>query len=254
MDIKKQNKALKAASAAVFGNSARLEIVGPKKLSILKKNARYFKRDTYKQLVNNVKEDKILSSVPLCHVAEDGSYEVLSGNHRVKAAIDAGIENILVIILEKPLKKGRQVAIQLSHNALVGLDDKGILADLWQQVEDIEQKLYSGLNSDLVEELEQIKFVSLSTPNVATRTVAFIFTETEDAHFDDVVTELNTVASKKWVMAPLEVFDRFIERLQAVKKNKEVINGSMAILGMLNIVDEYLEKAAAEAPPEEVVT
>lgn len=49
--------------------------------------------------------------------------EVLSGNHRVQASVEAGIERILVMIIEEDLTRSQAVAIQLSHNALVGEDD-----------------------------------------------------------------------------------------------------------------------------------
>jgi len=45
-----------------------------------------------------VKIDGKLTTVPFCCFAFDGNIEVLSGNHRVMASIDAGISSIEVML------------------------------------------------------------------------------------------------------------------------------------------------------------
>lgn len=141
------NESLKKTSLILFGESAELRLVDPRSLVLLKENARYFKKEMFKQLVQNVKADKKLSSVPLCHVVEGGKLEVLSGNHRVQASVEARLEVIMVMVILEDLSKSRQIAIQLSHNALVGVDDPQILANLWAKIDDIKAKCYAGLNS-----------------------------------------------------------------------------------------------------------
>lgn len=98
---------------------------------------------------DNIASDKRLSSVPLCYRHEDGRLEVLSGNHRVKASIEAKIPVILVLVITETLDQSRRIAIQLSHNALVGEDDQSILANLWSKIETVKDKLYSGLDSEV---------------------------------------------------------------------------------------------------------
>lgn len=155
MDETAQNATLAQISKNIFGDSARLQIVDPKSLVLLKQNARFFKKDTFRQLVENIKADKRLSSVPLCRPIKDGRLEVLSGNHRVKASVEAGLEKILVIVLLENLDESRRIAIQLSHNALVGQDDQNILAELWAKIDDINTRLYAGLSSDTLNEIKK---------------------------------------------------------------------------------------------------
>lgn len=83
-EIAAQNESLQAASKLLFGQGMELRIVNPKTLTLLKENARYFKKATFQQLTENIKNDNRLSSVPLC--LQDGeTLEVLSGNRRILA-------------------------------------------------------------------------------------------------------------------------------------------------------------------------
>jgi hypothetical protein len=75
----------------------RLEMVTPGELKLLEKNARYMKAEQFQSLVENIKKDGNLSSLPLCYREKDGKLRVLSGNHRVMAARQAGVEQVLVM-------------------------------------------------------------------------------------------------------------------------------------------------------------
>ena len=81
------------------------------------------RKAVFEQLTENIRRDGYLSSVPLCQELEGGDLEVLSGNHRVQAAIAAGVEQILVIVIPENASP-RKIAIQLSHNSLTGEDDR----------------------------------------------------------------------------------------------------------------------------------
>jgi len=155
-EVKKKNEELDALGRELFGGGATLRIVEPGKIRLTAENARFFKKETFQQLVANLREDARLSSMPLCFEGPDG-LEVLSGNHRVKASVQAGLPWILVMILLDELDESRRVAIQLSHNALAGQDDEQILARLWGRIEDIRARIYTGLSSEKIGELEKIK-------------------------------------------------------------------------------------------------
>ena len=153
--LSEKNQQLAEISAIIFGDSARLQIVDPKNLQLLKENARYFKKDTFRQLTENIRSDKRLSSVPLCHETLSG-LEVLSGNHRVQAAVAADLPLILVIVITGELPKNKKIAVQLSHNSLVGQDDLQILANLWSQLDDIAEKCYAGLSDATIGDIDKI--------------------------------------------------------------------------------------------------
>jgi len=239
-NIKEQNKLLEDISKTAFGDSAVLKIVDPRSLVLLKRNARYFKKDTFKQLVSNIEKDKRLSSVPLCHVAEDGKYEVLSGNHRIKAAIRAKISSVIVIVILGKIGKAQQIATQLSHNALVGLDDPILLSELWLKIDDIKEKLYAGISSDTINELENFKPVSFTTPQVYTKSVTFAFTGAEKSTLDEVIKELSVLPAGEVYLADIKQFDSFFKSLQKIKKTENIKNGSLAMLKLIEIIKSQI--------------
>lgn len=243
MDIKKQNASLAKISKAVFGTAARLQVVAPAELVLLKQNARYFKRDTFKQLVENIRADERLSSVPLCHVVKGGELEVLSGNHRVKACIEAGLNHILVMVLLENIKEGKKIATQLSHNALVGEDDPAILAELWAKIKTVKEKLYAGLSSDMIKDLESIKLVTFTTPQIYTRSVTFAFTDPEMDQLNAVLDLLGVKSTDAVYVAHLNEFDGFFETLKEIKRTENVKNASLAMVKLIEIAAAHIELA-----------
>lgn len=241
--------ALESVSKRLFGDGAKLAVVDPRDLVLLKKNARVFKKDVFQQLTANIRKDGRLSSMPLCRKMEDGKLEVLSGNHRVQASVQAGLSQILVMVIEEELSRASQIAIQLSHNALVGEDDTGILADLWSEIEDIEAKLYAGLSSDAVEKLEKIDLVSFTTPQVASRVMTFAFTEDEAERLNAVIESLEALPAKEVYVQSIQHFDRFFDLLEQAKKKCSVRNTSLAMLQILDICETAL--AAMPDPVDE---
>lgn len=240
------NAKLAAASAALYGDDAALLAVDPRSLSLLKRNARTFDKDTFQQLTANVRADKRLSSMPLCWETPEGRLEVLSGNHRVQAAIEAGLERILVLVLHGDLSRARRIAIQLSHNALVGTDDPTLLAELWADIDDIEAKLYAGLSSDVVAKLEKIELVGFTTPQVYTRTISLAFVDDELSRFNAVLEQLEMLPGETVHVAPLSQFERFFSALEGVKKKFEVRNTSLAVLKMCELCEAALAAPSSE--------
>ena len=234
---------LQAINSELFGEKASLLVVNPAELHLLKKNARFMKKESFTQLVNNIKKDGRLSGLPLCHRLASGSLEVLSGNHRVQASIEAGLQKIIVMVIEYELTKEEQIAIQLSHNALVGEDDKATLAALWADMETLEAKMYSGLSSDIVESLEKVEMASFTTPPVYTKSVTFMFTEEEYTALQHIMEELSQLpTSTNIYAASMKQWDDFFAAIQQIKSKHEIKNGSLAMIKMLAIVKESMEE------------
>lgn len=240
IEVERQNVALQEIGKSLFGEAATLRIVDPKALLLRRENARFFKKEIFKQLVENIRSDERLSSVPLCQDTAEGC-EVLSGNHRVKGSVQAGIPWILVMVLLEPLESGRQIAVQLSHNALVGQDDAGILAALWAKVDDVRDRLYAGLSSDTMQELEKVKLVQFTTPSIATRVLSFAFVAEEADLVDRIVAELSAYKGNSMYVAPMERFESFFATLQQVKARDNVKNSSLAMLHLVRLAQKSME-------------
>jgi hypothetical protein len=120
------------------------------------------KAEQFQALVENVKQDGNLSSLPLCYREKDGNLRGLSGNHRVMAARQAGVEQVLVMVVGDEKDADERLAIQLSHNAIAGQDDLVILKELWEAITDVQAKVYAGLDSDTVKALQGIQFAAIA--------------------------------------------------------------------------------------------
>ena len=242
MDFSTENDTLSRISKALYGDALTLAVMDPKDISLLKKNARILKKDVFQQLTANIGRDKRLSSVPLCHR--------LSGNHRVQASVEAGIERILVMIIEEDLTRSQAVAIQLSHNALVGEDDPALLAELWAEIEDIAAKTYAGLSSDVVEKLDKIDLTSFTTPQVSTRTMTFAFVDSEAERLNAVLDDLDGLPAKEIWLADVGQFDRFFDLLEATKRTFDVRNASLAMLKLMDLAEEAIANHKPEQATE----
>lgn len=239
-----RNQELVEISAEMFGAGMRLQIVEPKSLALLKDNARFFKRETFRQLRDNIAADKRLSSVPLCYQYPDGRLEVLSGNHRVQACIDAGIAQILVLVITEELDKSRRIAIQLSHNALVGEDDQSILANLWAQIESVQDKLYTGLDSEALKEIGEVELVNFTTPQVPAHLLSFMFTDGEKEQLSQILDMLGDAAKSSSVVHVFagSQYEQFTRLLADVKNAEKIRDNSLALLKLMEIGQEWLKQ------------
>ncbi|MEV4819307.1 ParB N-terminal domain-containing protein [Micromonospora tulbaghiae] len=154
----------------------RLMTVRPQDLTLLEVNARYMRKEQYDRLVANIKRDGCLTSVPLVwHDVENDRKVVLSGNHRVTASIDAGLTEITVMVVQQKLSRARQVALQLSHNAIAGEDDPATLKQLYEELDDVDWRAYSGLDDKQLDLLAQVDLEGLSEANLDFATVQLVF-------------------------------------------------------------------------------
>lgn len=250
--LTQRNAELVAISQEMFGNGMILQAVVPSSLTLLKDNARFFKRETFRQLRDNIAADKRLASVPLCYRYPDGKLEVLSGNHRVQASIEAGISHILVLVITEELDKSRRIAIQLSHNALVGEDDQSILANLWAQIDSVQDKLYSGLDSEALKELGDVELVNFSTPQVPAHMVTFMFTDGEKEQLSEILDMLTDAAKKSsavYICSGMQ-YEEFTKIIADVKHAEKIRDSSLAMTRLMEIVSDWLEQEAASRSKE----
>lgn len=211
-------------------------------LKLLEVNARYMRHETFQQLVNNIKRDGALTQLPFAVLDDDGKYKVLSGNHRVKAAKEAGLKEIPVLVTDDKLSKDRQIAIQLSHNAIVGEDDPAILKALYEEIEDIDYRMYSGLDDKTLELLEQVQPESLSEANLDFQTLTIVFLPEELEKLKETWEEIQkTVKSDEYWLTRFSDYDRFMDTLEAVSSSYSVKNVATAFNIMVELAYRHLD-------------
>lgn len=217
--------------------------VNPREIKLLEVNARFMTADEFQKLVENVKRDGCLTQLPFCVYNDDWELEVLSGNHRVQAAIAAGLEEIDVQITEEQLTKDQRIGIQLSHNAISGKDDMAILKQLYESIDDVNMKKYSGLDDETLKLLENISTQSMSYSGLQYQVMNLMFlpSEIEDIKrvFADVMKE---VRQNPALMIRMAEYDKYLDTLNEVSKGTRIKNTAVGFMAMLEIVKNHMEE------------
>ena len=221
--------------------------VDPRTLKLLKLNARYMRHEEFQKLVSNIQRDGQLTSTPF--VCKDGdSYLVLSGNHRVKAAIAAGLSSINVIATDDPLNEAQRIAIQLSHNAISGADDLDILKELYRQIDDLEWKEYCGLDDRMLDMLDKASAQSLSEAHLEFETLSMVFLPDELKKAQAVLqSALDSVkhADHTWIARKSE-YDNWLDAQDCVMSACNVKNVATAVSIMLRVFEANITQLQSE--------
>lgn len=239
--------ALGVLNARLEESGIRLALVDPSKLKLLEKNARYMTNGQFKQLVENIKRDQFLSSVPF-GVQKGSELLVLSGNHRVQAAAAAGLKEILFLYSFRPLGRDREVAIQISHNAIVGQDDPTLLKQLWEEIQNVSEKLYTGLDDKALALLDKSAGSALSPVRMDYKSIAFLFLPEEQERMEAVFADAisHACAAESVHVLPLSQFDRLVKALAHAQKKNNVKNSAVAMAMILDVYEEYMSNAAGQ--------
>jgi hypothetical protein len=234
------------------GITTEIRATSPRDLILLKKNARYMAHEQYQRLVDNVKRDRSLTSAPLAaQIYENddpekptGTYEVLSGNHRTQAAIDAGLDTIFAMFVEQYLSPDQRVALQLSHNSIAGHDDPGILRELYESIENLDLREYAGLDDKTLRLLEQVQPGSISEASLDYQTLTVVFFPDElEAISDSVATAMSLAksADQTWV-ARMGEHNRILEALADIAAAYGVTNTASGLDIIMEVFERHREE------------
>ena len=229
--------------------TTRLRDVSPSELRLLEKNARRMTERQFKALCENIRRDGCLTSAPLVYEA-DGSLRVLSGNHRVKAAMAIGLQTISVIEITSPISDARQVAIQLAQNAITGDDDQNILQELYDSL-DLMEKRYSGLTDgdfNLLADPELLK-LKIGLPDYQEVVIAFL--PEERAAFAEKLQQLSEKAKSLVLYAKFADYPRYFEGIVQTKSAMKVGNDAIALAIMAELALERLAQINGEDQTQE---
>lgn len=208
----------------------------PRTLTLLDINAWFLPHEQFRQLVENIERDGCLTSTPLVwNDAESGRLVVFSGNHRTLAAIEAGLPQIWWMQIDEPLPRQRQIALQLSHNAIAGQDDP----------ESVEWRQYTGLDDKTLDLLEKVDVSSLGEANLDFASVQFMFLPAEleraEAAFD--AARSTATADRRWV-AGLEQYEQVLDALETSRAAYKIGNSATALGVILAVFERHVGELA----------
>ncbi|MGW0822570.1 ParB N-terminal domain-containing protein [Streptomyces sp. NPDC002845] len=214
----------------------------PRDLTLLDINARYLPHEQFRQLVDNIKRDGCLTSTPLVwNDSDTGRRIVLSGNHRTMAAIEAGLSRIGWLEIAEPLPRQRQIALQLSHNAIAGQDDPAILKELYDELEAVEWRQYSGLDDRALDLLEKVDVTGLGEANLdfATVQVVFLPDELERAEGAIDAAKATAAADARWA-AGLAQYEAVLDAIETSRAAYKIGNVATALGVILTVFEAHL--------------
>ncbi|MEU0443571.1 ParB/Srx family N-terminal domain-containing protein [Streptomyces sp. NPDC006186] len=218
----------------------------PRELTLLDVNARFMRHEQFQRLVANIRADGALTSTPLVwNDSESGRRIVLSGNHRTKAAIEVGLERIWWMEISEPLPRQRQIALQLAHNAIVGEDDPATLKALYEELEDVSMRLYSGLDDRTLDLLDEVSVPSLAEANLDFATVQIVFLPDEKEAAEKAFEAARKAASAdaRW-LARIEQYESVLDTLDTVKGAHSIGNVAAVFAIILALVERHLGELA----------
>lgn len=210
-------------------------------LKLLEKNAHYMDQDEFTRLVNNIRKDGVLTSLPVIYRGT-----VLSGNHRTQAAIKAGLEEADVIEIVSELSEDEQIAIQLSHNAIKGKDDSNLLRELYDSINSLDLKLYSGISDDdfKITDIE-VQTLSFVQPTYEDMVIAFL--PEEKALFIEALEKIGKKAKDRLIVAGrISDFDLMFNAVINAKSKLNIINTAEALKTLAELALQKLEETEDE--------
>lgn len=212
----------------------------------LERNAHYMDKDVLDKLTANVSEDGFLSQLPFGMKREsDGKYLILSGNHRLKASIKAHLEYILILYIDE-VDKDTQIAYQLSHNSLIGKDDKQMLQEIYNEISSIEKKEFSGLNGINFIDIKKINPPAIGDGDIELTEMKFQFIESKSNSIRNVLSTLEEMDIDENTTIVVGSFEAFIKVMQEVKKVYDIKSRSIAFSKMVDICSAYIESYKAD--------
>jgi hypothetical protein len=206
-------------------------------------NARYMRKETYDRLVANLADDGCLTSTPLIYGGNgdypEGHELILSGNHRVAAAIEAGIVEANCLLITQRLPHTRQVALQLSHNALSGEDDLATLKLLYDGIDDLDDRAYAGLDDKTLELLDGVDLESLSEANLDFTTIMLTFLPEEAERARAALEHLGRSADETW-LARIADYNRMLDALGSAHSSYNVGNVAAALGILIALAEKHV--------------
>ncbi|MFF6801113.1 ParB N-terminal domain-containing protein [Streptomyces sp. NPDC012616] len=219
----------------------------PRTLTRLEVNARYMRKEEYDRLVENIRRDGCLTSTPLIYSGGEygeGNELVLSGNHRTMASAEAGLDEIDCMLIEEQLTKQQLVAMQLSHNAIAGQDDPATLKQLYDELDDVDWRAYSGLDDEQLSLLAEVSPEGLSEANLDFATVSLIFLPAELEAAREAFDQARLGQNESWLAARAD-YEQTLDTLASTHAAHKVGNVATALHAILAIVENHLDELQA---------
>lgn len=209
-------------------------------IRLIERNPRFMRKEVFDKLIENIKRDGQLSSIPFCYIDwGKRTCTVLSGNHRIRALRVLGVERTIIMYNVEEMSEDDKKRIQLAHNQIVGEDDISLLRELYNSISDVEIRKLTGLDDEFFEQLEPVTTSLVETEDFDVLSVSLLFISDR---FERVIKELKEYTSDAFIyMGEKEKFDCYLEVTKKLSEVYNVYNGAIIFEILLKVYKEYIE-------------
>jgi len=194
------------------------------------------------RLTENIRERGALESLPYCAQPNGvGPIEVISGHHRVRAARQAGLTEIPVLLDTNPMTRSEIASKQIAHNQLVGSPDTRLLRELLATIETVDDLLRTGVPEDMLPTMDE-ESIPLGTPSAEFdwRTVIFTFLPHQLTEFEELIRQLD--AADLVGVANVEQFDPFAKALGEFMRFRDIKAVGTAIAKLTEVAQMAVDR------------
>ena len=196
----------------------------------------------FNRLVENIKISGGLSSAIGC-VKKGEVYQIFSGHHRYRAAIQLRYKVVPVIYAdEKDMTTDELIALQTSHNSLHGEDDKGILRRLFEQIQSIEFKEFANID------INEITPISIDSVGFGVEqeqySVSLVFYKKEKAMLEEllgIVTEQTASHDMVILTEADENEEYYLQLMKAIERKYQIKSTSTRFQKLLELAKKALD-------------
>lgn len=205
-------------------------------------NARAMSKNTFLQLVENIKTRGSFESLPLCAITDRG-LELISGHHRVRAARKAEIETVWILVDVTNIARSNLLSKQLSHNSLQGKDNDDLVAQIFSQIGDAEARIAAYIGVDISGLEIKVDLASKDFDiSLDTKTVTLLFLPLQAEMFDKAVSKLDMLNPDQVYLATKDDYDTFLAATNMAGVQYNIKSVPTLLTKMSEIVLEHIAK------------
>lgn len=220
-------------------------------------NAHVMPPEMLEQLAQNIKGEERLESLPFAHIKTDGSHELISGHHRKRAAVmaiqqGADMTDIFWLADTRELSRSKVVAKQLAHNSIVGEDDKQTLKRLYDEIDDVNDKIESFLRPEDFDDVKQLEPASVTDISVAIpwKHLTLVFTPSTMEALDRIDGWVKRTPKETDILGVVSVaiLDRFRAAAISLGRTEDVRSLGAIMTRMTEIVEQHIAEHEPKQP------
>lgn len=176
-------------------------------------------KEKMESLTRIISKNKRLESLLYCYL-EDNKIKLISGHHRLKAAKEAGLKHLYIMLEVNKIDKEDVRYKQLYHNSLQGVDDLQVINEMIKDIEDDLKKMDLCIDG-ILPIFDKIDNLELDKEEI--KSMVFFFVKEVYENVEKIIDDLNyDIDLNKYNLVILtrdKIFNR-IRNIQSKNKTK----------------------------------